>query len=54
MTKESVLFVNTNYKPALQRLESLYTVYNYRDSEDRDALLAQAAPSVRAPCPGSS
>jgi hydroxypyruvate reductase len=48
MNKESVLFVNSNYKPVLPRLESLYTVYNYRDAENRAALLADAAKSVRA------
>jgi lactate dehydrogenase-like 2-hydroxyacid dehydrogenase len=48
MARESILFVNSNYKPVLERLQSLYTVYNYRDAEDRDALLKEAAPSVRA------
>jgi hydroxypyruvate reductase len=48
MAKESILFVDSNYKPVLERLQSLYTVYNYRDAEDREALLKQAANSVRA------
>lgn len=48
MAKESVLFVNSNYKPVLERLQSVYTVYNYRDAENRDALVAEAAKSVRA------
>lgn len=38
MARESILFVNSNYKPVLERLQSLYTVYNYRDAEGRDAL----------------
>lgn len=48
MTREPVLFVNSNYQPVLQRLQSLYTVYNYRDAEDREAVLTEAAKSVRA------
>jgi lactate dehydrogenase-like 2-hydroxyacid dehydrogenase len=48
MAKESVLFINSNYKPVLERLQSLYTVYNYRDARDRDALVAEAAKTTRA------
>jgi len=48
MAKESILFVNSNYQPVLERLQGLYTVYNYRDADDRDALMKQAAGSVRA------
>jgi hydroxypyruvate reductase len=43
MPGEPVLFINSNYKPVLERLQSLYTVYNYRDAADRDALVAEAA-----------
>ena len=46
--KPPILFVNSNWKPALQALEDRYTVFNYRDSQDRPALLKQAAPVVRA------
>src|SRR5262245_28187641 len=48
MAREAVLFVNSNYLPALERLQGLYDVYNYRDAPDRGALLAQAALRVRA------
>jgi len=48
MAKESILFVNSNYRPVLQRLQALYDVHNYRDAADREALLKQAAGSVRA------
>ncbi|MBC7781864.1 MAG: 2-hydroxyacid dehydrogenase [Proteobacteria bacterium] len=48
MEKPSILFVNTNYAPALATLEAYYTVFNYRDTSDRDALLKQAAPTVQA------
>jgi len=48
MIRQSVLFVDSNDQPVLQRLQTLYTVYNYRDAEDRAALLAEAAKSVRA------
>lgn len=46
--KPPILFLNSNWKPALQALEDRYTVFNYRDCADRPALLAQAAPVVRA------
>jgi len=46
--RPEILFVNSNWKPALQALQDRYTVFNYRDAEDRPALLAQAAPVVRA------
>lgn len=48
MAKESVLFINSNCKPVLERLQSLYTVYNYRDARDRAALVAEAAKTTRA------
>jgi lactate dehydrogenase-like 2-hydroxyacid dehydrogenase len=48
MDKPPILFVNSNWKPALQALQASYTVFNYRDAEDRPALLARAAPVVRA------
>jgi len=48
MAKDAVLFVNSNYKPALEMLESVYTVYNYRDAPDKAALVKEAAKEVRA------
>jgi hydroxypyruvate reductase len=48
MRREAVLFVNSNYKPVLERLQGLYDVYNYREAADRRALLAEAAPRTRA------
>jgi len=48
MIKNSVLFINSNHKPVLEKLQRLYTVYNYRDAVDREALIVEAAPNVRA------
>ena len=48
MSRPAVLFLDTNYPPTLKKLQDLYTVHNYRDAEDRDALLAQAAKDTRA------
>lgn len=46
--KPPILFINSNWKPCLEALEERYAVLNYRDAADRPALLAQAAPMVRA------
>jgi len=48
MTQNTVLFVNSNYAPVLQELESLFTVFNYRDAKDKAQLLREAGPVVRA------
>jgi lactate dehydrogenase-like 2-hydroxyacid dehydrogenase len=48
MVAQPILFVNSNWKPALAALESRYTVFNDRDAADRPALLARAAPVVHA------
>ena len=48
MTQNAVLFVNSNYAPVLRELESLFTVFNYRDATDKAQLLREAAPVVRA------
>ena len=45
MTQEKppILFINTSYPAALPDLEAKFTVYNYRDAEDKAALVAKAA-----------
>lgn len=48
MTKNAVLFVNSNYAHVLIELENLFTVFNYRDAKDKEQLLRAAAPVVRA------
>ena len=48
MAKEPVLFINSNYPLALDMLQEHFTVFNYRDAKDRDALVADAAKCVRA------
>jgi len=48
MTKNAVLFVNSNHSPVIHELEKLFTVFNYRDAKDKAQLLREAAPVVRA------
>lgn len=46
--KPPVLFINSPYPTALQRLNEHFTVYNYRDAPDKAALVAEAAKHVHA------
>lgn len=46
--KPPILFIGSTYPPVLADLEELFTVFNYRDAPDKDALVAEAAPRIRA------
>jgi len=46
--KHPILFIGSTHPPVLADLDKLFTVYNYRDASDKDALIAAAAPHVRA------
>lgn len=46
--KPPILFIGSTYPPVLADLEARFTVFNYRDAADKEALLAEAAPHVRA------
>ena len=48
MAKEPVLFINSNYPPILDELKSRYEVFHYWVAKDKQALVAEAAKSVRA------
>lgn len=45
--KPPILFINSPYPQALEILAEDFTVYNYRDAEDKAALVAEAAPHAR-------
>jgi D-3-phosphoglycerate dehydrogenase len=48
MAKEPILFINSNYPPILDELKSRYEVFHYWVAKDKEALVAEAAKSVRA------
>ena len=46
--KPAILYINAPFPAVLETLNELFTVYNYREATDKAALVAAAAPHVRA------